>query len=134
MEKTLTEAEEKYIEYWEKNRLKEKRLVNQLLIGLPLGILFGAPVMINLFSGWYKRADMQAHTTLNPIVLLVAVLLIIAFVAIFSMRHKWEMKEQQYREFLAKRDREASPLSEPKSPAEKKGDASGAPPQRNSAP
>ncbi|MGB8194237.1 MAG: hypothetical protein WCF67_20060 [Chitinophagaceae bacterium] len=105
MEKTISESEERYIEYWEKNRLKEKRLANQLLIGLPLGILFGAPVMLNLFSGWYKRAGMQANTSLNPIVLLVAVLLIIVFVAVFSMKHKWVMKEQQYKEFVAKRDK-----------------------------
>jgi hypothetical protein len=105
MENTLNEHEKRYIAYWEKNRLKEKKLLNQLLIGLPVGILFGAPVMINLFTGWYKRADMEVNTRLNPIVLIVAILLIIVFVAIFSMKHKWEMKEQQYREFLAKRNR-----------------------------
>lgn len=105
MENTLSEQEKQYIEYWEKNRLREKKLLNQLLIGLPLGILFGAPVLINLFTGWYKRADMEVTTRLNPIVLIVAILLIIVFVAIFSRKHKWEMKEQQYKEFLAKRDR-----------------------------
>jgi hypothetical protein len=112
MENTLSDQEKQYIEYWEKNRLREKKLLNQLLIGLPLGILFGAPVLINLFTGWYKRADMEVSTRLNPIVLIVAILLIIAFVAIFSRRHKWEMKEQQYREFLAKRDRLSGPSDE----------------------
>ena len=105
MENSLSEQEKQYIEYWEKNRGREKKLLNQLLIGLPLGILFGAPVLINLFTGWYKRADMEVNTRLNPIVLVIAILLIIAFVAIFSMKHKWEMKEQQYKEFIAKRDR-----------------------------
>lgn len=105
MENTPSEQEKRYIEYWEKNRLREKKLLNQLLIGLPLGILFGAPMLINLFTGWYKRADMEVNTRLNPIVLIVAILLIIAFVAIFSRKHKWEMKEQQYKEFLAKRNR-----------------------------
>lgn len=104
MKNTLSEAENKYIEYWEQNRLREKKLLNQLLIGLPLGILFAAPVLLNLFGGWYRRADMQANAKMNPLILLIAVLLIVVFVAIFSRKHKWEMKEQQYREFLAKRD------------------------------
>ncbi|HYC29428.1 MAG TPA: hypothetical protein VEB42_11435, partial [Chitinophagaceae bacterium] len=50
------------------------------------------------------RADMEANTQMNPVVLLLAMLLIIVFIAIFSRKHKWEMKEQQYREFIAKRD------------------------------
>ena len=89
--------------YWEENRLKEKKLLNQLLIGLPLGIIFAVPILLNLFSGWYKRADMEANTQLNPIVLIAAVLLIIVFVAVFSRKHKWEMKEQYYRELDVKR-------------------------------
>jgi hypothetical protein len=104
MKKTLSEAEKQYIEYWEKNRLREKKLLNQLLIGLPLGIIFAAPVLLNLFSRWYVRADMQANAQMNPMVLLIAVLLIVVFIAIFSRKHKWEMKEQQYMEFIAKRD------------------------------
>jgi hypothetical protein len=104
MKKNLSQAEIDYINYWEKNRLREKKLLNQLLIGLPLGILFAAPVLLNLFSRWYVRADMQANAQMNPMVLLLAMLLIIVFIAIFSRKHKWEMKEQQYREFIAKRD------------------------------
>src|SRR5215213_2460146 len=104
MKNTLNEAEKEYIEYWERNRLREKKLLNQLLIGLPLGILFAAPVLLNLFSRWYIRADMQANAQMNPMVVLIAVLMIVVFIAIFSRRHKWEMKEQQYREFIAKRD------------------------------
>ena len=104
MEKTLSESEEKYIAYWEKNRLREKRVTNQLLIGLPLGILFASPILLNLFTGWHKLAGVTKHLQVNPVVLIIAVVLIITFVAIFSRRHKWEMKEQQYREFLAKRD------------------------------
>ena len=108
MENTLSDQEKQYIEYWEKNRLREKKVLNQLLIGLPLGIIFASPVLLNLFGRWYTRADMEAHTKLNPAVLLIAVLGIVAFVAIFSRRHKWEMKEQQYRSFIAKRDALAS--------------------------
>lgn len=104
MKNTLSEDEKQYIDYWEHNRLRQKKLLNQLLVGLPLGILFAAPVLLNLFGGWYKRAGMQANAKMNPVVLLIAVLLIVVFVAIFSRKHKWEMKEQQYREFITKRD------------------------------
>ena len=98
----LTEQELTFITYWENHRLKEKKLLNQLLVGLPLGIVFGAPILINLFLGWYKRAHMVANTQLNPIVLITAILLIIVFIAIFSRRHKWEMKEQYYQELKAR--------------------------------
>ena len=98
----LTEREREFMNYWEKNRKKEKKLFNQLLVGLPIGILFGAPVLMNLFLGWYKRAGMVANTQLSPAVLLTAIAMIIAFVAIFSRKHKWEMKEQHYKELKAR--------------------------------
>jgi L-cystine uptake protein TcyP (sodium:dicarboxylate symporter family) len=106
----INEQEKMFIEFWEANRLKEKKVLKQLLIGLPMGVLFGLPVMIILFTGkfWYRRADMVANSQLNPTVLLVAVILIIVFVAIFYKRHQWEMKEQQYLEFKAKQEKAQS--------------------------
>ena len=106
---SLTEAEEHFISYWEANRLRQKKLLNQLLIGLPLGILFGLPVLINLFLRWYKRADMEAHTQLNPVVLLTAISLIIVFMAIFSRKHRWDRNEQHYRELVARRENTREP-------------------------
>lgn len=106
----LNEQEKLFLVYWEANRLREKKVLKQLLIGLPIGVLFGLPVIIILFSGkfWYKRADMVANTQLNPFVLVAAVILIIVFVAIFYKRHQWEMKEQQYLEIKAKHENEQS--------------------------
>src|SRR5437868_9648975 len=40
----LNENEVAFMRYWEQNRQKEKKVLKQLLIGLPLGILFGMPV------------------------------------------------------------------------------------------
>jgi len=94
----LNEQEIAFMTYWEQNRNKEKKVLNQLLVGLPLGILFGLPVLLNLFLGWYKRAGMVANAQLNPVIIITAIVLIIVFVAIFSRRHKWEMKEQYYQE------------------------------------
>ena len=101
----LNEKELEFIAYWEQNRLREKKVLNQLLLGLPLGVLFGAPVLLNLFLGWYKRAGMVANTQVNPIVLITAILLIIVFVAIFSRKHKWDMKEQYYKELRGRMSR-----------------------------
>lgn len=101
----LTEQEKRFVEYWRQNRDKEKRVFRQLLIGLPVGLLFAIPIILNFSASWDKRATMWAqghpddHTAS---ILIIAVLVIVVFVAIFSRRHKWEMHEQQYREILSK--------------------------------
>ena len=100
----LTEDEKQFVQYWEINRAREKKLVRQFLIGVPAGLLFAIPILIILFSGkiWYKRADAVANTQANPVVLIIAIIVITAFVAVFYKRHQWDMKEQQYLELKAK--------------------------------
>jgi membrane protein YdbS with pleckstrin-like domain len=105
----LSERENKFVAYWEANRDKEKKTFRQLLVGLPIGLVFVIPIVLNYSSGWYKRATMWArgHADDNSgTVLLVAALIILVFIAIFSKRHRWEMNEQQYRELLAREERE----------------------------
>src|ERR1700744_5746569 len=105
----LTKQENDFIQYWEANRLRRKKAVRQFLLGIPAGLLIVIPIVANLVSGWYKRANMEANSQdFNPAVLLVALLLIVGFTAIFWQRHKWDQYEQRYRELLAKRDRAAS--------------------------
>ena len=84
--------------------MKEKSLVYQVLTGLPIGLLFGIPIILVLFSGrfWYKRADMVANSESSTIILMIAILLIALFVAVIYKRHQWEMKEQQYLEIKAR--------------------------------
>ena len=103
----LSEAEQNFISYWETARLGERRLVRQLLVGIPVGMLVGIPILVVLFSGrfWYVRADAVAGSRLSPVVMIVAVLLIVLFMALFYKRHQWEMKEQYYQELLAKKRR-----------------------------
>lgn len=108
----LSEDELRFISWWAHNRNKEKKWFKQWLIGLPLGLCFGIAILLNFFSGWYKRADMILHSgvsnrAFNPLILIIAMLLIVSFVAIFSKRHKWEMNEQKYRELQAKAEMEA---------------------------
>jgi hypothetical protein len=105
----LTSQEKDYIKYWEENRDKQKKVFRQFLVGIPVGLLFVIPIVVNLASGWYKRAAMEVNTPdFSPGVLLVALLLIVGFTAIFSKRHQWDLREQHYQELLAKSSREVA--------------------------
>ncbi len=94
----LSEEEKAFIIYWERNRVRQKKVFYQLLVGLPLGLLLALPILVNYLSGWDKRATMVGNTQSNPLVLIIAVLAIAFFFAIFNKRHKWEMNEQRYLE------------------------------------
>jgi hypothetical protein len=100
----LTKREKDFIVYWEHNRKRQKKLFRQFLVGIPLGLLFAIPILINFVSGWHKRADMLVSNPydFNPLLLIIALLLIVGFVAIFSKHHQWEMREQRYQELIAK--------------------------------
>jgi hypothetical protein len=108
----LTQQEKDFIQYWAANRLRRKKVVTQFLVGIPIGLAFTIPIVINFVSGWYKRAQMEANNQdFNPGVLLVALLLIVGFTAIFYQRHQWDQYEQRYRELLARETRENAPPS-----------------------
>ena len=106
----LTNEEMQFISYWEKNRNKKKKFWKQLAIGLPVGVLFAAAIFINMVSGWYKRATMVFNSDASlgslVMVLIIAVLLIVIFVSIFSEKVKWERNEQNYLELLNKKDKQ----------------------------
>ncbi len=103
----LTQQEKDFLRYWENNRLRRKKTMRQFLVGIPIGLLFVIPIVINFTSGWYKRAQMEANNPdFNPMVLLVALLLIVVFTAIFYQRHQWDQYEQRYRELQAREKRE----------------------------
>lgn len=110
----LTGEEQKFVEYWEANRLRRKKVTRQLSVGLPLGVVLVIAILINFFSGWYKKADMelrgqsQGSQLTLLVVLMVAVVLIVAFIVVFSVRHKWDMYEQHYKELLAKKGGKSS--------------------------
>lgn len=92
------------MEYWEQNRQKQKKRLNQLMLGLPLGILFAMPIIINFLLGrfWYKRADAVGLSQFSPTVLIVAALLIAVFTALLNRQFRWEKLEQQYLELKAR--------------------------------
>ncbi|MDQ6814870.1 MAG: hypothetical protein M3040_14135 [Bacteroidota bacterium] len=107
----LTPDEEKFLIYWEKNRDKKPTLLSQLSIGLPLGLLLCAGILLNYVSGWYSRATMVANGQSTPLVLIVAFVLIIIFCSVFFKRHQREMNEQRYLELSYRKKLENSSAS-----------------------
>ncbi|MDR3712448.1 MAG: hypothetical protein P4L51_06510 [Puia sp.] len=105
----LTNRDRDFIRYWEQNRDRQKKISRQFLVGIPVGLLFVIPIVINLASGWYKRAAMETNTPdFSPGTLLVALLLIVGFTAVFSKKHQWDIREQHYRELIARQQHEES--------------------------
>ncbi len=107
----LTPDEEKFLEYWEHNRLKKRKITKQLSIGLPIGVLLVIGIFASVFAGWDKHADVQMREemqyTVGPtliLVFIIAALLIVGFIVIFSARHNWDLNEQRYKELNARLD------------------------------
>lgn len=101
----LSNDEVRFMEWWEKNRDIRKKTSKQLMIGLPMASVFVFAILFNFFAGWYKRATMMMNTNSSLIlVLIIAAIAIVVFYSIFSMRYKWEMNEQRYKELQAKKN------------------------------
>jgi membrane protein YdbS with pleckstrin-like domain len=100
----LTPAEEKFLEYWEANRIREKSFFRQLSLGMPLGLLMGLAILINFMSGWYTRANMVAYSQSTPYVLILAIVIIAVFCSVFYKRYRWEMNEQHFMELKIKKE------------------------------
>ena len=101
----LTNDEKLFLEYWEKNRSKEKHFTRLLLGGLPIGLVFALPVLVAvIFHNWYK--SMIYISSSQVIVIIIGVVGIAVFFAMFRMKFKWENNEQLYKElkFKEKKD------------------------------
>ena len=100
----ITEQEKLFIDYWEKNRDKQKRSFYQLLLSLPIGLVFALPILLSvIFHDWYKRMIFISGSQLT--VILIGVLGIAVFFALFRMRFKWEQNEQLYKELKYKQEK-----------------------------
>lgn len=101
----LTEHEKKFLASWEVDRLRKKKLIRQLSVGLPLSVVLVVAIFVNFLSGWYKRADMEIRSSSSLIiVILLAAAGIVIFTTVFSARHKWDINEQRYKELLNRKD------------------------------
>ncbi|MGC8750920.1 hypothetical protein [Hydrotalea sp.] len=101
----LTDKEEKFIQYWAENGEKQKHGARSLLKGFSLGMSIGAAIILLIAAGWYERADMEAHSKLNPFFLLFIILILAIFMAFLYRNYRWEMNQQYYLELLAKQKR-----------------------------
>jgi cation transporter-like permease len=102
----LTPHEEQFVQYWQQNRDREKKLFRQLLVGLPAGVLLAIGIVASVVTDrWYERADMVANSKMNPNVLIVALLAIVVFIAIFYKKFQWDQREQLYKELMVKKEK-----------------------------
>ena len=92
---------ETFLTYWSENREKEKTSFRPFMIGLSAGFAIGVSVIVVMESGWYQRANMEANSKMNYLVLLLAIVLISLFMAFIYRKFRWEMQEQRYMELLA---------------------------------
>jgi hypothetical protein len=100
----LSEKEKAFIEYWGKNRIKEKSILKQFFPGLPIGLALGAGILLALDSGWYERANMIAQTQSSPVILFIAIAGVVSFTSFFYKKFRWEMNEQAYKELKFKNE------------------------------
>jgi len=100
----MTNREEvEFIKWWEANRTREKRWIRQLSVGLPVGLVFGFPILLSVvFRGWYKRMPYVSGGQLTLIMM--ACLAISVFYAVIRMHVKWEEKEQRYQELIKRKE------------------------------
>ena len=106
----LSTDETRFIEWWELNRNRQKKLFFQVWLGIPLGIAFALPILLNFIAGryWYKRADAVGTSQFNPVVLIIALLLIVVFIGVFHKKLSWDQNEQRYLELQARKRKETS--------------------------
>ncbi len=108
-----TQEEKAFMEYWEKNRGKSKKQLRQWLFGIPFGLAIVIPTLLNFSSDWYKRAKMEANSV-NPLVILVAMLTIVAFVTVFYRYYQRDRFEQRYLELKAREEDDAPESADPR--------------------
>jgi amino acid transporter len=109
----MTPEEQKFFNYWKEQRLHKKKFLRKLSIGLPVAVLAALFFVINLFSGWYKKATMQLNSDPSVIiVILVALIGIVIFITIFSAHHRWDRNETLFQELLKKEDSSMQQVSE----------------------
>jgi hypothetical protein len=105
----LTPEETRFLAYWKTQREKPKRAASRLTSGLPLGVGIVVAVFISLLSGWNKQASavLRTHGSVIVMVLLASVVIVV-FLSIFSAHHEWDQHEERYQALLQKQKAEAA--------------------------
>ena len=103
----LNNKEEEFIRYWSVQRNNKKQFLRKRSIGLPLGVLLVGLLLVNLYWGWYEKADMELHADPSIfIVILIAALAIVIFITVFAANHKWDLNEVYYQELMQKKGKD----------------------------
>lgn len=101
----LTPEEEKFVQYWAEQRRHKKAFLQKFTIALPVVSILAVVFFSNFLSGWYTKADQELRRHSSVIlVILIAVVAIVVFVAIFTARHRWEQNEADYETLLRKKE------------------------------
>ena len=101
----LTKEEKSFIEYWENNKEKEKKIWRRFLYGSPWGLIFALPILVAvIFHDWYK--NMVAISPSLITLIIIAVIGIAVFYTLFSMQFKWDRNEQIYKELKFRQKKE----------------------------
>jgi TRAP-type uncharacterized transport system fused permease subunit len=105
----LSPEEEKFIKYWEENRVLHSSFLSKLTRGLPMAMIFGLPILLLiviiyfLSPEWYTKVSSALAGSTSIVV--IAVFIAILFYAFIRMHFKWEMNDQLYRELKQKEKR-----------------------------
>jgi uncharacterized membrane protein len=106
----LTPEEVKFVQYWREQRQNKKAFLRKFSVVLPVISLVAVLFFANFLSGWYGKADRILHRYSSMfLVILVAIVAIIVFVAVFSVHHKWEQNESEYLSLLKKQEQQQEP-------------------------
>ena len=101
----LTKEEKSFLEYWEKNREKDKKIFRQFMYGSPWGLIFSLPILLAvIFHDWYKNMIYISPVLIT--IIIIAVIGIAVFYTLFSMQFKWDRNEQFYKELKFKQKKE----------------------------
>lgn len=102
----ITEKEEKFLIYWEKNREIENTFAKKLMSGLPMALIFSLPIILFIavirifFPEWYMKISGVSPQMFISVLL--AIICLVLFYSFFRMQYKWENNEQLYKEILNK--------------------------------
>ncbi len=99
----ITEDEQRFMLYWEKERQNKKRFfVKSFIKSVPLGLGLGVMVVFMLKSNWYPRATMDANSESNPFVIVLGIVVVIFFLSWISQLFRWERSEDKYKQIKTK--------------------------------
>lgn len=90
----LTKEEKEFIVFWEKERDHRKKWTYLLFHNLQIGILFGVPIALFFMLEAPRHRSLITHTDL--VLIMVCIVLIVCFYAIFRGYSKWDDFNSHY--------------------------------------